>query len=187
MRNATERDLTVDLLALDERDRPRLASHLLSLEPDARHHRFLASVADSSIERYVQGLSQARDVLVGAAVPARGGALAGLAHAALFMHDGMPAAELGLSVLAPSRRKGLGQRLLRHAMALVRRLGAQRMLLYFSADNRAMHALARSAGGIFLPGHQIREVVIDLSVAPIVLPGRRAGHAAGQVRLDTPR
>ena len=154
-----------DLIKLTERDRGRVKAHLLALEPEARWRRFLGGMADSSIERYVEGLGQPRDLLIGAPAAGERPALAGLlglAHAAMLMHEGLCTAEIGLSVLAPARGRGLGRQLLRRAMDEARRLGAQRVWLLFSADNRPMEALAKSAGAARLAGTSVRQALIDL-------------------------
>ena len=151
-----------ELIKLTERDRWRVKAHLLALEPESRWLRFLGGMADSSIERYVDGLGQPRDVLIGALSAGERPALVGLAHAAMLMHEGSSTAEIGLSVLAPARGQGLGRQLLRRAMDEAGRLGAQRVLLLFSADNRPMEALAKGAGAARLAGTSVRQALLDL-------------------------
>ena len=171
----TTLDPPVEWVSLNmRRDRARVEAHLRALEPAARRSRFLASVADSSLERYVQGLHPPHDVLIGALQAAHGTGLVGLAHLALFTHQGLAAAELGLSILAPARGQGLGRRLTKHAMAVASGLGAKRLVLFFDADNRAMDALARSIGGHGVPhSGAMREVVVELGIAPLTRPALR--------------
>jgi GNAT superfamily N-acetyltransferase len=164
-----------ELIELSERDRRRIAAHLLALEPESRWRRFLAGVADTSIQSYVDGLGSPRDVLIGAVDASEGPALIGLAHAGLCLDDdGVITAEIGLSVLAPARGVGLGSQLMRHAMAEAGRLGARRAVLHFSADNRPMQALARGIAGARVTGASVRQAAFDLQPPRPVRSGWRS-------------
>ena len=178
-----------ELITLTEQDRGRIAAHLLALEPESRWRRFLAGVADSSIQTYVDGLGAPRDILIGAvegakeakevegaAEPGDVPALIGLAHAALWPEDGVLTAEIGLSVLAAAREAGIGRQLLRQAMVEAGRRGARRAVLQFSADNRAMRALLKSTAGALFTGASVRQAAFNLPMS-LPPPPARVTHA----------
>lgn len=90
--------------------RPALRRHLLALDADDRYGRFGMVAADALIEAYVAGIDFRSDVCVVASDTT--GRCCGLIHLALFAG----VAELGLSVQADCRRRGLGQQLLAAAL-----------------------------------------------------------------------
>ncbi len=129
---------------LDSRHRSLMAQHLLSLSADDRVDRFMAMVSDDYVLRYVNGIGYARDILIGAF---HEGALVGLAHAAVYLDQGDLVTEVGVSVQASARRRGLGRLLLVASIDAARRFNVRRVLVLFRATNRAMAALTRSVGG----------------------------------------
>lgn len=90
--------------------RPALRRHLLALVADDRYGRFGMVAPDALIDAYVAGIDFRSDVCVVASDAS--GRCCGLIHLALF--DGV--AELGLSVQADCRCRGLGQQLLAAAL-----------------------------------------------------------------------
>ena len=131
------------LTTLDARQHGVLTAHLLSLDAADRSARFSGAVDDAGIRRYVAGIGAAGNVLVGAL---RGRRLVGLAHAAVYAVRGELAAEIGISVDAGARKRGLGRQLLRAALDAARRLEVGRVHVVFASVNTAMAALARSLG-----------------------------------------
>lgn len=132
------------LITLGSHHRAAISAHLSALDADDRWDRFMATVSDEVVQRYVASIGFARDILIGAV---QGPGLTGLAHAGLSLHDGELVAEVGLSVSKASRRQGLGRLLMLAALDAARRCGATRVEVIFSPGNRAMRALTRGLGG----------------------------------------
>ena len=116
----------------------------MALSAEDRADRFTGTVSDEVVQDYVGAIGYARDVLVGALQERR---LVGLAHAAVYLERGELVCEVGVSVDAAARRGGLGQRLLRAAIAGARRFQVRRVIVLFRSANRAMAALTRKLGG----------------------------------------
>jgi GNAT superfamily N-acetyltransferase len=131
------------LIKLDSTHRGQLAAHLLALDRDDRANRFLSTVSDDHVHRYVDGIGDARDVLIGAL---QGQQLVALAHAAVYFEGGELVSEVGVSVDKDFRRKGLGKRLLHAALAAAKRFKVLRVHVIFRSDNVAMRALTRAMG-----------------------------------------
>ena len=131
------------LIKLDSTHREQLAAHLLALNRDDRADRFIGIVSDDYVQRYVDGIGYARDVLIGAL---QGRRLVALAHAAVYLESGELVSEVGVSVDKDLRRKGLGKRLLHAAIAAAKRFNVRRVHVIFRSDNMAMTALTRAMG-----------------------------------------
>ncbi len=120
-------------------ERSLFAAHLKRLSGDDRRFRFAdAVVSDARIDAYVAGIAD-DDIVLGGFVA---GAVAGAVHVGLA--DGL--AEIGVSVEAAHRGRGLGGALFTHAVRWARNRGAVRLYTLCQADNRAMAALARRQG-----------------------------------------
>ena len=134
----------LDWVALMERltpdDRPGLVAHFRALDLDDRRRRFGVPVDDDFLARYVDGLDFGRDVVFG--VCSGPGEWLGAGHLVL----GGPTAELGLSVHAEARGRGLGGAIFRFAVAHAARAGVGRLYMHCLTTNRAIMAIARSAG-----------------------------------------
>ncbi len=98
----------IELGALDARHAHALGLHLLALEPAARHGRFGHTLGDEAVLDWVRRLPWAQQRWWGAWT--RGEAL--LIGALQLAPAGMTGWELGLSVAAPARGRGLGTALL---------------------------------------------------------------------------
>ena len=133
------------LTSLDRQDREAITQHLLRLTPADRRQRFMAMCNDDFIRRYVAGLAPERDLLIGAFDAS---CLVGLAHVATCHGGGESdiTVEVGLSVQADMRRRGLGRQLCASARASATAAGARRMVLHFASANHAMAALMRKLG-----------------------------------------
>jgi GNAT superfamily N-acetyltransferase len=125
---------------LGSHERDRIRQHLLALDDADRAVRFGTAAGDDAIARYVETLDFGRDTLLGVRAP--GGALLGLAHVALAGGT----AELGLSVSAGARSRGLGRALAEAALAEAIRCGASEFRFDCSAANAGMRALAAHLG-----------------------------------------
>jgi GNAT superfamily N-acetyltransferase len=132
------------LTTLGSHHRTAMTDHLLALNPHDRGRRFLGVVNDGFVQRYIDGIDHARDIVLGAFHEAR---LVGLAHVALAEQDAAVSAEIGISVQADMRRHGWGKRLMVEALASAAHRCASCVHVLFHAENRAMSALARSLGG----------------------------------------
>jgi len=132
------------LMMLDSTHREQLTAHLLALNREDRADRFIGTVNDDYVQRYVNGIGYARDVLIGALQERR---LIALAHAAMYLEHGELVSEVGVSVESNLRRNGLGKRLLHAAIDAAKRFNVRRVYVIFRTGNAAMAALTRSVGG----------------------------------------
>jgi ribosomal protein S18 acetylase RimI-like enzyme len=127
------------------RDLPAVEAHFLELELVDRCQRFHACKSDAALAAYVAGLDLERVILIGAFDP-MSGALVGLAEAHLDDARRPTAAELSASVLAPWRDAGLGRRLVRQALEVAFRCGADTARFEVAPDNRPMRRLLQALG-----------------------------------------
>jgi len=121
-------------------DRAALERHFLALDADDRRLRFGAPQNDSAIRAYVERIDFARDAVFG--VWGDDLQLLGVAHLARAGKR----AELGLSVLAGHRRRGLGGALLSRACMRARNWGQHALFVYCLSENEAVMRLARKQG-----------------------------------------
>lgn len=131
-------------MIMDSTHRAQLTAHLLALSPADRADRFIGTVSDDYVRRYVDGIGYARDVLIGAL---QGRRLVALAHAAMYLEGGELLSEVGVSVDTDLRRHGLGKRMIHAAIAAATRFNVRRVHVNFRSDNAAMSALTRALGG----------------------------------------
>lgn len=124
---------------LSSRERPLYADHLKRLEPEDRRFRFAhPRIGDDAIDRYVAAIP-VDDLVLGALAEGR---LRGAVHLAFAGEM----AEVGVSVDADQRSRGLGDELVRRAIRWARNRRAERLYTLCQADNRAMTALATKLG-----------------------------------------
>jgi GNAT superfamily N-acetyltransferase len=121
-------------------ERPRLAAHLLALEPEDRRLRFGLPASDDTIRDYVERLDFGRDALFGVFDDELN--LAGAAHLARAEAH----AELGVSVLPAHRGRGIGAALLERAHTHARNWGIGTLFMHCLTENAAMMHLARKQG-----------------------------------------
>ena len=121
-------------------DRAALERHFLALDADDRRLRFGAPQNDSAIRAYVERIDFGRDAVFGV----WGDDLELLAAAHLARAG--KRAELGLSVLAGHRRRGLGGALLSRACMRARNWGQHALFVYCLSENEAVMRLARKQG-----------------------------------------
>lgn len=154
---------------LEETNRPALRAHLLSLGSEDRHLRFGFAARDATIERYVADIDFKRDAVFGVrGVPGKGKTFDGIIHLALENNH----AEIGLSVLKPSRGCGIGKALVARAATYARNHGIKVLFMQCLTANRAIMHIAHALG---------MKVVVDgtQSEANLVLP---AGDAMSVLR-----
>jgi RimJ/RimL family protein N-acetyltransferase len=125
---------------LNGADRGALAAHLLALSREDRRLRFGGPSSDDTLRNYVGRIDFDRDAVFGFAADDR--SLGGAAHVAVV--DGV--AELGLSVLAAYRRRGIGTALLLRASDFARSQSVRTVLARCLAENAAMMHIARKSG-----------------------------------------
>jgi len=121
-------------------DRGAVAAHLLALSRQDRRLRFGGAASDAAIHDYVMRIDFDRDAVFG--FLADDLSLGGAAHVAVV--DGV--AELGVSVLAAYRRRGIGSALFRRAEDFARNQSARTLFVRCLTENAAMMHIARKAG-----------------------------------------
>ena len=135
----------IPIRQLSPRHRPKILQHLLKLNAQDRYLRFGYPATDEQIGRYVGGLDFLRDEIYG--VFNRRLALAAMAHLAFSIDpQWSTCAEFGVSVLTPSRGKGLGARLFEHAVVHARNEGVHMLFIHALSENTAMLNIAWHAG-----------------------------------------
>ncbi len=135
----------VPIRALSTRHKPRIQTHLQSLDEPDRYLRFGYPATDEQIERYVQGLNFERDEIFG--VFNRRLELVAMAHLAYSVDpQWATCAEFGVSVSSRQRGKGLGAKLFQHAVMHARNQGVSMLFIHALSENVAMLKIARHAG-----------------------------------------
>jgi GNAT superfamily N-acetyltransferase len=121
--------------------RASVLGHFLALSREDRRLRFGTPTNDHVIESYVAHLDFQHDALFGVH-DANPTALVGVAHLGLGPRTG----ELGVSVLAACRRRGIGSALISRAVLHARRAGLALIFIRCLAENEAVMRIARSFG-----------------------------------------
>jgi GNAT superfamily N-acetyltransferase len=125
---------------LSRLERPALELHFLALEAHDRRLRFGVPLNDLAVRGYVAGIDCERDALFG--VCGDDLQLVGAAHLGRARRH----AELGISVLAGHRGRGIGGALLARAHLRARNWGVRVLFMHCLAENGAMLHLARKQG-----------------------------------------
>ena len=131
---------------LGPRHREALTAHLLQLPAGDRAERFACAVGDDYIRRYVDGIGYGQDIVIGAMQDER---VIALCHAPVYVDHsdgGALATEIGLSVDADLRGRGLGKALLLAAIDAAARRNVRRALAFHHPSNTAMAGLSRDIG-----------------------------------------
>ena len=129
--------MNIPATRLGESARPELERHFLALSPEDVRLRFGSMLSAPAIEEYVARIDFDRDAVFG--VHDETLALVGVAHVG-FTDD---MAELGVSVLAGHRGRGIGGALLARASEHARNRFVGRLYMHCLAENTAMMRLAR--------------------------------------------
>lgn len=166
MKSPSVLPIVVPLLA---RHRPRILRHFLALSREDRMLRFGHAPSDEALVQFVAELDFAQDRLFGLAKPR--GALLALAH--LAVRANAPGrVELGLSVLARARGKGLGSRLFQLALQVCRAAEVQTLYMHCLATNQTMLHIAQKAGMLIVREHGEADAWLQF---PPPLPGGISG------------
>lgn len=132
--------------SLSAADRGVLAAHLLALSSDDRRLRFGVVASDATIRDYVARIDFDRDAVFG--FFADDLSLGGAAHVAVA--DGV--AELGVSVLAGYRRRGIGSALFQRASGFARNHFIRTLFMHCLTENAAIMHIARKSGMKIITG-----------------------------------
>jgi GNAT superfamily N-acetyltransferase len=136
----------VPIRSLGDRNRPRIAAHLLALDAHDRYLRFGYAASDEQVQRYVDQLDFERDDIFG--IFNRRLELLAMAHVAFIPHEPHTPAgvEFGVSVLHKARGRGYGTLLFERAVRHARNEGAELMFIHALSENTAMIRIARNGG-----------------------------------------
>lgn len=120
-----------------------LLQHLLRLSSEDRYLRFMTSISDDGIRRYVEKIDlDERDFVFGASV--KPDELIAAVHVGAYNdHE----AELGISVDVPYRRTGIGSKLFERAMHYVRARGFKTLFVSCLSTNVPMQGLVKKFQG----------------------------------------
>ena len=132
--------MQIPIRELTRAERRALELHFLALAPEDRRLRFGAPLNDFSVRAYVARLDFDSDAAFGVFDDAL--RLVGAAHLA----RGRGHAELGVSVLAGERGRGIGGALLARAHTHARNWGVRALFMHCLTENGAMMHLARRQG-----------------------------------------
>jgi GNAT superfamily N-acetyltransferase len=138
----------VPVRSLAPRHRARIGAHLISLGERDRYLRFGQAATDAQIQKYVDQLDFDHDEIFG--IFNRRLELIAMAHLAFAApaagRERPALAEFGVSVVAPVRGRGFGQRLFDHAVLHARNRGVKTLFIQSLTENTAMLRIARNAG-----------------------------------------
>ena len=133
-------DANVIVRELSALERGALERHFLALESEDRRLRFGIAIGDHALRAYVHGIDFGRDAVFGVLDDEL--ELLGVAHLA----RDATSAELGVSVLAAHRGRGIGGALLARAHTHARNWGVRTLFMHCLRENGAMMHLARKQG-----------------------------------------
>ncbi|MBL8385249.1 MAG: GNAT family N-acetyltransferase [Burkholderiales bacterium] len=172
---------------LDARSRRAVARHLLALPAADRHLRFGAALTDRVIAEHVRMLDFRADRVLAARGPR--GRILGLAHVAVAGAT----ADVGLSVAADARGRGLGTSLFAAATTAARAAGCTRVAMHYLAWNHAVQRIAQRAGMRIVQDAGSADAYLDIGATagtargpadalPSAAAARAGGAAAGGPR-----
>ena len=139
----SQQPVEASLCRLNHGDRPDIEKHLLDLDPVSRNRRFHCGFGDAAVAAYVQKLDLTAGVVV-AAIESGSGRIVGLGEA--HPSDVPKMVEVGASVLATHRRRGLGHRLIAQAVAAAVEQGATEARLSFDPMDPAVTRIVAKLG-----------------------------------------
>lgn len=181
----------IPIRTLGARHRMQVCSHLVALSEDDRQRRFGHTVSDERLQAYAAQLDFEHDQVFGTFD--RRLRLVALGHLALgrlaldqvalnqvaratSTDTGNSAGhgELGLSVLASARGRGLGTRLFEHAVVHARNRGVHTLHIQLARNNTPMLAIVQRAGArIDTAGNE--------ALAVLPLAGETLGTQIGEI------
>ena len=124
-------------------ERRLFTDHLLRLNAEDRLLRFQGHTGDTAIDAYVESLDWFAGVVIAFFVD---GDVRAAAHLAWTRGALVRTGEIGLSVEAPFRRRGVGTALLRRAMTVARNRFVSDVELLCMPENTAMRRVAAHLG-----------------------------------------
>lgn len=124
-------------------ERALFAAHLLRLDAEDRLLRFQGYVSDEAIAAYVESLDWFGGAVIAFFVE---GEVRAAAHLSWNRGALVRTGEIGLSVEAPFRRRGVGTALLRRAMTVARNRFVSDVALLCMPENTAMRRVAAHLG-----------------------------------------
>jgi len=133
--------MTIPVQRLSASARDAYRAHLVALDPEDRRLRFGSMIASDAIAAYVDRIDFERDVVFAV----RDDTLRVVAAAHVAIVD-EATAELGVSVDAGHRLRGVGSALVRRAAAYSRNRNVRTLYMHCLAENAPMMHIARSAG-----------------------------------------
>jgi RimJ/RimL family protein N-acetyltransferase len=128
------------VIKLSRNSRIAIVRHLHALSAEDRRLRFGCAMADAGIHGYVNRIDFERDAIFG--VHDAKLTLAGICHVAKV--DGL--AEFGISVVAGSRRQGIGSALVARAALHARNSGIGELFMHCLSQNANMIRIAQRLG-----------------------------------------
>jgi GNAT superfamily N-acetyltransferase len=130
-----------------------IRAHLLSLDMVSRNRRFHCGFGKGAVAAYVGGLDFAEDILFGAVEP-HSNRVVGVAEA----RPGRAprTMELGISVLATHRRRGIAHQLSERVVEIAFATGVRAVELMFDPGDLAARRIAAGLGGrVRASGHAV--------------------------------
>ena len=132
--------MSLRFASLTPPDQPAIVDHLLGLEGEDRVLRFNATLPDGKVAEYAARWNFANDIVEGAW---DGDRLVGIIHLPVFRVGPDLVAELGVSVDARWRKRGIATVLADRVVEASRERGVGRIYINFLTRNRPMHCLSR--------------------------------------------
>jgi GNAT superfamily N-acetyltransferase len=126
--------------AVERLVKSELLEHLQDLDADSRRLRFGYNATDVSIEAYVNSIPPT-DYILGIRESITNDRVVAAIH--MSVADDGKSAEMGLSTLPTSRRRGLGERLLRYTADMLRNRGITQIYSVCLPDNMPLLNLIR--------------------------------------------
>ncbi len=124
-------------------DDPKILEHFLALTPEDRRCRFHGATSDERIAQYCAGMAGREAHLVGCL---EGERLVGLIEIALSEENGRRHGEVGMSVAADRRDRGIGHALVAHALDYAANRGLALVFGYLP-DNTRIPRIVLDHGG----------------------------------------
>lgn len=134
------------IVELHEADRSAIRNHLMRLSHEDRYLRFFATLNDSAIEHYAMDMIDLHNGCAFGAIDGNG-RLVGLAHAgAIKTKDGKQQCEVGFSIDADVRSRGLSKLLMAQVLIYCQNHDVEKLCMSCLRENKRMQALARYFG-----------------------------------------
>jgi ribosomal protein S18 acetylase RimI-like enzyme len=128
-------------------------THLLSLDMVSRNRRFHCGFSDAAVTAYASRFDPINDILFGAIEPVSN-RVVGLAEARAGCTP--RTVDLGVSVLEPQRRRGIGHQLSARVVEFAFATGSDAVELVFDPENLAAQRIAVGLGARFhAPGRAV--------------------------------